>query len=272
MYKLAIIVALAIGLMSFAPQQKGGGKENHSQKPSKLSSQEKMKAPSAGKDVKNNESRSVKNFVVANDQHGNKGDKGGSKGGQDKGNQSSPFGAKPSKGHDQGGGKSHKGNGPDFGKKDRGNHGGGKHDEGKHKNGKNEIFKHANGMYPKAYMGKGGKMHYDKKHPNFGYVYISSHGFYSDKNYGQWRSKQAKNKHKHYHPFYEYEAIEGFNLIINRNGFLYTETEYKINLINVQLAKKRKSNAITVVQFDSYTRRIAVLQKRRAALQVNIVL
>lgn len=286
MYKLTIIVAIAIGLMSFAPQGKGGGKEGHSEKSSKGGSNEKMKTSPSEKNVKNNESRSVKNFIVTNDQHGNKGNKGsnggsknqggshdkGSKGGHEKGKQSNPFGAKPSKGHDQGGGKSHKGNGPDFGKKDKGNHASGKHNNGKHDKGNNKAFNHANGKYPKAFKGKNGKMHYDKKHPNFGYIYISTHGFYSDKNYGQWRSRQARNKHKNYHPYYEYEAIEGFNLIIGRNNFLFTETDYKINLINVQLAKKRKSNAITVVQYNTYAQRIEVLQRRRAALEINIVL
>ena len=112
--------------------------------------------------------------------------------------------------------------------------------------------------------------HYEKGHPNFNYVFVNNHGHYSYKNYGQWRSKQARKKHKNYRPKYEYEAIEGFRLIHTRNIFLFNETDYKINLLRTRLAKKRKAKEITVVQYDTYVNRIEVLEKRRAGLNINI--
>lgn len=142
-----------------------------------------------------------------------------------------------------------------FGKKDNGNHNAIKYVSKKHDNGN------------KAH---GNKKKYDKGHPNFNYIFVNNHGYYSHKNYGQWRSQQAKMKHKKYHPVYEYQAIEGFKLIHTRNVFLYNETDYKINLLNTRLAQKRKSNQIDVVAYEGYTTRIVELQERRAALSINI--
>lgn len=111
---------------------------------------------------------------------------------------------------------------------------------------------------------------YKKGHPNFNYVFVNNHGYYSHKNYGQWRSEQARNKHKNYRPKYEYEAIEGFKLINARNVFLYDETDYKINLLRTRLAVKRDSNQITAVEYDTYNNRIEVLEERRSGLNINI--
>jgi hypothetical protein len=111
---------------------------------------------------------------------------------------------------------------------------------------------------------------YKKGHSNFNYVFVNDHGYYSHKNYGQWRSEQARNKHKNYHPKYEYEAIEGFKLINLRNTFLLSETDYKINLLRTRLAQKREANQITVLQYDNYVKRIEVLEERRSGLNINI--
>lgn len=126
--------------------------------------------------------------------------------------------------------------------------------------------------HSKQNQGNSQKKHYKKGHPNYNYVFVNTPGYYSHKNYGQWRSEQAKMKHKKYKPKYEYQAIEGFNLLTTRNVFLFQETDYKINLLNTRLAKKRKANQIDVVQYEQYTNRIEVLQERRAALNINISL
>ncbi len=194
-----------------------------------------------------------------------KGNKGGSKnkGGsnkksthEEKSNSKSnkPSGLQPSNGNGNKGNKSPENNPSNFEKENKRNK--------------------SNGNYKndKGHTGKNKKKPHEKGHPNHGYVYVNNHGYFSHSNYGHWRSQQARNKHNRYHPYYEYQAIEGFNLIILRNGFLYTETDYKINLINVRLAERRKANLITVVQYDMYMDRIAALQQRRAALQINIVL
>jgi hypothetical protein len=174
----------------------------------------------------------------------------------------------------KGGGKGHKNNAI-FQQKGHGNDGhGGKHQKIKFKgNGGHGIIsgnhkgnKHA----PFGHSGKG-KGHYKKGHyPH--YVFVSTHGFFSPVHYGYYRSQEAKKKHKLYHPVYEYEAIEGFNLILVRNRFLYRETDYKINLLRIRLADRRRNNLITVVEYDNNIRRIELLERRRAAVEVNISL
>lgn len=238
MFKLTILAALALGTMTSAQTDKN------------------IFSPAG-----NNSSA-----LLA--QKGNKGNKGESKhkegsdkksshDGNQKAEQNKSYENKNSNTDHNKGDKSHQPNQNYSGKQNKGNH-----DKGNNNFKKNE----------KGHVAKGKKIHYEKGNPNHGYMYLNNHGNFSPNNYGYWRSKQAKNKHKQYHPYYEYQAIEGFNLIITRNGFLYTETEYKINLINVRLAERRKANLITVVQYDMYTSRILYLQQRRAALQINIEL
>lgn len=120
--------------------------------------------------------------------------------------------------------------------------------------------------------GHGNGKHYKKGHPNFNYVFVNNHGFYSHKNFGQWRSEQARMKHKKYRPVYEYQAIEGFRLILSRNVFLYSETDYKIDLLNRRLAEKRKAKKIDPIVYERYRTRIVELQDRRARLNINISL
>lgn len=116
----------------------------------------------------------------------------------------------------------------------------------------------------------GNAKHHKKGHPNFNYVFVNDHGYYSHKNFGQWRSAQAKMKHKKYRPVYEYQAMEGFRLILSRNVFLYNETDYKINLLNRRLTDKRKAKKINTVVYERYRTRIVEIQDRRARLNVNI--
>lgn len=148
-----------------------------------------------------------------------------------------------------------------FDKKEKGNQNSINKVTKKQDNGKN---------HNKGNNGNGNHKQYEKGHPNFDYVFVNKHGHYSHKNYGQWRSEQARMKHKKYKPVYEYQAIEGFRLIHTRNVFLFNETDYKINLLNVRLAERRRANQISDAEFVLYTNRIAVLQERRAGLNINI--
>ena len=142
-----------------------------------------------------------------------------------------------------------------FDQKDKGNH---------------SVLKKGNENHKSNHDGKHKTKHYEKGHPNFNYVFVNDHGYYSHKNYGQWRSEQARNKHKKYKPKYQHEAIEGFRLINLRNVFLFDETDYKIKLLKKRLAKKREANQITVVQHDTYLNKIEVLEERRAGININI--
>ena len=242
MHKLTLIIALLLGSLAFAQPGKGHGNGGHSEKNTK------------------NESFGSKNNSNQADQkqNGNKGGPGKQGGSNNQGKNSF---------------------------KDKGANGGnGNHDLKQNNNRNKPEFNqnkdngnHQDKSHKINYPTNKDKNHsdvnrYDKGHPNFGYIYTNKHGYYSHSNYGKWRSEKAKNKHNHYHPVYEYQAIEGFNFIILRNQFLYTETNYKINLLRVRLADRRKAGKITAIEFDKNMRTIRILEKRRATLEVNIVL
>ncbi len=247
MYKLAIIGVIGVLSVAFTLSSDDQGKQ---EKPTKKNTHvSNSKGPNNAKDKENH------NPATSVFDQGKNENKGGSDHGNRKNNNHFPINQKngPQSNED----KSHK----------KDHHNDNKQEVGHKKNGNNPSNKHSNGQFE-----KGSKMHFAKGHPNFGYVYVNEHGYFSHKNYGQWRSEQARMKHKNYKPKYEYQAIQGFQLIISRNVFLFTETDFKINLLTVNLAEKRKLNQITLVQYDTYTRRIELLQKRRAALQINITL
>lgn len=238
MYKLTLIIGVALGSMAFIPSENS----------MRINSDENL--------LSNNL------LSFASPDQGNKGEKGNKGGGGNHGGQSKH---NSQAGHGNGGGngkvKQHPQNMKpknnqfkDHGKKDKGNK-------------SNHLTK---GNHSKGNNYKPGKNHFDKGHPNFGYLYVNKHGYISHKNYGQWRSEQARNKHKKYHPVYEYEAVEGFNFIITRNVFLFSETDYKINLYRVRLSEKRKAGKIKDADYNNSIKRVKVLEQRRAALQINI--
>jgi hypothetical protein len=156
-------------------------------------------------------------------------------------------------------------------KSDNGNNSNSKNNKNYNKDkGNHNVSKHDNKNHNSKNDGNHKMKKYKKGHPNFNYVFVNDHGYYSHKNYGQWRSEQARNKHKNYRPKYEYEAIEGFKLIDARNEFLFNETDYKINLLKTRLVEKRDSNQITALQYDTYNNKIEVLEERRSGLNINI--
>jgi hypothetical protein len=276
-FKTTIIALLTFGSVAIAQP----GKSDHSSKKSKMSnsnegnqhdSKQKNKLEArrndrpnfvqqgAKENKRNSETRHL--GVVDNQQH--------KQGGKNKGS-TRPFKNNSNVQFQQKGGKGNKGGKP-F-KID-------KHKQVKFQKNHSDNKKQYKGHLGKAYKGhnnkghsaKPHKMKYGKGHPNFGYLYINTPGYYSRNNYGYWRSMEAKKKHKKYHPVYEYQAVEGFNFIIVRNNFLYTETDNKIKLVRFRLAEKRKAGQITVVEYDNSMRSVMVLEQRRAGLEVNLVL
>lgn len=179
---------------------------------------------------------------------------------------------------DQGGkGKQHddKGNKDVF--RDKNDHG--KQDNGhgyKMKNqGSNKSNHGNNGNHTMNKMKhKGPKHHF--KHP---YTYSSlgvwfaigpEQGFYVTKNYGQWRSQQARNKHKHYHPVYEYEAIEVRSVLLDRNIFLISQVDNKFIFLRTRLGERRDAGEISVVVYERDVNRIEVLERRRSEIQLSL--
>merc|ERR1711974_378022 len=79
------------------------------------------------------------------------------------------------------------------------------------KGGKNKSFFHPGNHGNKGGNGnkafKAHKFHYKKGHVNHLYMYTYDPFVYPTKNYGQWRSRQARNKHKNYKPLIEKDAL-----------------------------------------------------------------
>lgn len=236
MYKVTITILVATGIMAFKEPA------THATANANLKTTF-LVVDTSNFDLNANAPSSKNNLLfVQKDKDKGKGDKG--KG--DKGNK---------------GNNASKNDKQSFDKKEKGNQNSINKVSKKQDNGKS----HNNGN-----KGHGNHKQYEKGHPNFDYVFVNKHGYYSHKNYGQWRSEQARMKHKKYKPVYEYQAIEGFRLIHTRNVFLFTETDYKINLLSLRITERRRANQISEAEFVIYTNRIAVLQERRAGLNINI--
>jgi len=272
MYKITIIAALVIGTVAFAQGKSGHSKESGPSNKSnnaKVSGGNHNNSASAFGDQKGKENKGGSNSHAgpshqSSPQHGNQGK------GAPKGNHSpAKFVAPQGKGHGNDGHKSSNSKGSNGG----GNKGYHPSKSSNMNHGNDHKGKGSNYKYDKGHNGsKGNNKHYDKGHVNYGYIYVNRPGYYSHKNYGQWRSQQAKMKHKNYHPVYEYRAVEGFNFIIVRNNFLYRETRDKIVLVRSGLLRQRNAGVITLVQYNTTMQRVYVLEQRRAALEINIVL
>lgn len=115
------------------------------------------------------------------------------------------------------------------------------------------------------YSGKhAAKYHYKQGHPNYIYMYSFSPFSYPTKNYGQWRSEQARNKHKKYKPSKEKEVSEAIIIIGNRNAFLLVEVDNKFARLRNTLRERRDAGLITDVQFSLHMSSVQTLSSRRA--------
>ncbi len=272
MYKVFILTVIAICSLAFSQP----GKSGHGEKGSKSGKSNSSK----GSVVKFDNKHTVYNYLnVALSEQKGKGDKGkkggpknqqGAKGGNS-GHGSFKGQSKPLKHaypQEKGNkGNKQKGHHPAYKVKKGSGHSGTEMQEKKYKGHSGKI---ETGHYTHGKKGKGHMVKYAKGHPNFGYLYINTPGYYSYRNYGQYRSHQAKMKHKKYRPVYEYQAVEGFNLIVVRNNFLFSETKNKIVLVREGLTRQRNEGIITVVEYDTAMERVYVLEQRRAAVEVNI--
>lgn len=106
--------------------------------------------------------------------------------------------------------------------------------------------------------------------PGVWYSYGNNQGFYTGRNYGQWRAAQARNKHNKFHPRYEYEAIGAFTILLDRNVYLVRQTNHKIIFLRFRLLERRNAGLITVVEYEDNLRRIEVLEKRRSNIELSL--
>lgn len=275
MNKLIVVGALTLSPLVFAQHGNGGDKGQHQNNATNVPSNSHNKQNGHANEHGNPGQHNDKITHAVGDQ-GRSGNQGAGKqgGGMHGGNQGGGM-----HGGNQGGGKQggNQGGGQNHGNNAVNNQGHGNPGNGKNKHHNGDNGHSANGDKGNQHHGNGNinKHHYGKithGHPNYGYVYMNKHGVFSHSNYGQWRSHQARNKHKKYHPEFEYLAVEGFNLIITRNQFLYTEIDYKINLLRSRLSDRRRSGVITEAVYANSMRSIVVLERRRAAVNINIQL
>lgn len=112
------------------------------------------------------------------------------------------------------------------------------------------------------------KFHYKKGHVNHVYMYGNGPIYYPTKNYGQWRSQQARNKHKKYHPVLEVDARNAILMISNRNAFLYVEIGNKIDSYERLVIQRHNAGIITDAQLALH--QFKIQQYRQAQVQFNI--
>lgn len=108
------------------------------------------------------------------------------------------------------------------------------------------------------------KYHFDKGHVNHVYMYAYTPFIYPTKNYGQWRSQQARNKHKKYPVVLELNVLNGILLVRERNVFIISEIDRKINLFHSLVIARHKAGLITDVQFNIHLTTIRKMKARRA--------
>lgn len=153
---------------------------------------------------------------------------------------------------------------------------GNKADKGNDKGNNKDVFKgnKAKGSPSNSKQAKGPKHNfkhpYKYNSPGIWYSYGNNKGFYYGRNYGQWRSAQARNKHKHFHPVYEYEALTVFSILIDRNVFLIDQMDHKFVFLRTRLRERRDAGLITVVYYEENLRRIDVLERRHSAVELSL--
>lgn len=108
------------------------------------------------------------------------------------------------------------------------------------------------------------KYHYKKGHVNHVYMYPYTPFVYPTKNYGQWRSQQARNKHKAYPVVLELNVLNGILLIRERNAFLLSEIDRKIKLFHSLVLARHRAGLITEVQLNIHLATIKKMKSRRA--------
>ncbi len=107
------------------------------------------------------------------------------------------------------------------------------------------------------------KFKYKKGHPNHVYMFSYSPFHYPTKNYGQWRSQQARNKHKAYRPVLQIDVLDAIVMIRERNVFLLGEVDYKINRYNTLVIERHDRGLITDAQFSIHMGNVKRMKKRR---------
>ena len=140
------------------------------------------------------------------------------------------------------------------------------------KGGKIKPGKHNGYKMPKqkgnSHMGKGNskhysKHHYEKGHANFIYMYSYSPFIYPTRNYGQWRSQEAKKKHKAYPMVLELNVLNGVLMIQERNAFVLVEVDHKIERYHTLVIARHKAGLITDAQFSIHLGNVKKMKKKR---------
>ncbi len=107
------------------------------------------------------------------------------------------------------------------------------------------------------------KFHFEKGHVNHIYMYEYTPFNYPTKNYGQWRSQQARNKHKSYPVVLELNVLNGIAMIQERNKFVLLEIDLKIDRYNTLVIERHKLGLITDVQLSFHLENVKKMKNQR---------
>ena len=107
------------------------------------------------------------------------------------------------------------------------------------------------------------KHHYERGHVNHVYMYAYTPFIYPTRNYGQWRSQQARNKHKAYPVALELNVLNGILMIQERNAFVLLEVDRKIERYHSLVIERHRAGLISDVQFSVHLGNVKKMKKRR---------
>lgn len=107
------------------------------------------------------------------------------------------------------------------------------------------------------------KYHYKKSHVNFVYMYNYNPFVYPTKNYGQWRSQQARNKHKMYHPVLVVDMRNAIVMIRDRNAMLLVGIDAKLDRLRTLLYAKHEAGKISDMQLSIQLVAVERLNRKR---------
>jgi hypothetical protein len=108
-----------------------------------------------------------------------------------------------------------------------------------------------------------------KQHGN-GNAYGHYKGGKSGREFGQARAAAARSKHRQYQMVTIGDGRRFIEITLKRNILLLSLTSRKLGDLRIHLNDLRTAGTITTVVYEEKINRIEVLERRRAAIEVNI--
>lgn len=115
----------------------------------------------------------------------------------------------------------------------------------------------------------GKNKHHDKHHGN-GNAYGHYKGGMSGREFGQARAAAARNKHKHYKVVTIGDGRNYLSITIKRNFVLLNLTQRKLVDVRFRLDELHTAGRISTVVYKQKMKKVEVLEKRRAEIEVKV--